>query len=129
MRAPHQERYGPSSRDSQARLGAVKTPRAARPRLCRADGLDRASGEPQMASIDGPPDPWRSPGRRPSHEAAIPVTIGQETRICLAHITSAPSSLYAPSAITLQGSTFHDLVGLALDDPPMDGAMNRLPRV
>lgn len=132
MRARQQEdEDGPSGRDSRARVGAVKTPRAARPRLRRAGGLDRAGDEPRTALIDGPAGPWL--GRvGPSsygtdagmHSASgapsILVTIGQESRVYNAFLTSAPWSLDAPSTMTLHAPTLGDVAGFAADELAID---------
>jgi hypothetical protein len=136
MRAQKQEQRGPSGRDSRARLGAVKTPRVARPRLRRAGGLDRASVEPWTASVDGPARPW--PGRvspslygtearmrSASSAPCILVTIGQETRIYHAFVTSAPCQLDAPSTMTLHTSTLGDVAGFAADELGIDQASIR----
>jgi hypothetical protein len=121
MRALHQRREGPSSRHSRARLSAVKTPRAARPRLCRADGLDRASGEPRMALVDGQPSAWQMGAWRPVAAPAISLTIGLETRSYLALITSAPPALDAPSTITLHTAAWREVPRLRDRRPARHG--------
>lgn len=66
------QQRGPSPPDCQARLGAVKTPREARPRLRRADGLDRAFVEPGRATVDGPANPRPNRvGWRPSEHEVV----------------------------------------------------------
>lgn len=128
MSTQHKRWAGPSGRDSRARLGAVKAPREARPRSRRAVGLDRACGEPQMASVDGPAGPW--PIGSPGGEVAattttgapsILVTIGQQTRIFHAFVTAASARLDAPSTVTLYVSTLADLAGFA-DDVTLEPA-------
>lgn len=127
MRAQHARQGGPSGRDSHARLGVVKAPRDARPRPRRAAGLDRACDELRMALVDGPAGlcPRRDSSRflnalvrRPvvSSAPSILVTIGQESRIYHAFVTSAPCSLDAPSTMTLHASTWGDVVGFTADD-------------
>lgn len=111
MRVPHSEAAGPPIINSRARLVTVKTPRTARPRRRRADGLDGANDEPPMAIVGGPPEEWRrreceiAPRNAASISAssapAILVTIGQQTRIFHAFVTSAPPVLDAPATVTL----------------------------
>ena len=53
--------------------------------------------------------------RQLSITPSITVTIGRQTRLYFAFITSAPGSLDAPSTMTLEESTFSDVIGLAAD--------------
>ena len=53
--------------------------------------------------------------RQLSITPSITVTIGRQTRLYFAYVTTAPASLDAPSTMTLQESTFSDVVGLAAD--------------
>lgn len=46
----------------------------------------------------------------------IAVTIGRQTRLYYAFITTAPAALDAPSTVTLYASTLADVSGLAADD-------------
>lgn len=48
----------------------------------------------------------------------IEVTIGGQTRLYHAFITTAPAALDAPGTLTLYAGPFSDVVGLA-NDPPM----------
>src|SRR4051794_18355940 len=106
MSAQEQDENGPSNGDARARLGAVKTPRAARPRQRRAGGLDRTCVEHQRASVDAPAGPWHGGTRGCSSAPCILVTIGQESRVYHAFVTAAPCHLDAPSTMTLHVSTF-----------------------
>jgi hypothetical protein len=138
MRVPHSEAAGPPIINSRARLVTVKTPRTARPRRRRADGLDSANDEPRLASIDGPAEPWhrgvhpavlaeRAATARATCAPAIVVTIGQQTRVFHAFVTSAPIQCDAPSTVTLYASTWADVAGLAADEIYVGPAIRRLP--
>jgi hypothetical protein len=126
---PHAQR-GPSVGDSRARLGAVKAPRFTRPRLRRADGLDRVSHEPRTAPVDGPQDPASAPAiitakaatASPSSAPSILVTIGQQMRLFYALVTSAPPALDAPATFTLYASTLADLATFAEAELTVDRA-------
>jgi hypothetical protein len=116
MRTQRQERNGPFDRDCRARLGAVKTPHVARPRLCRVGGLDRVLVEPRTALVDGPGIPRPMSRWSPVAAPSISLTIGLETRSYLALITSAPPDLDAPSTITMYSSAWGEAQELAADD-------------
>ena len=123
MRVRHPEAAGPPIINSRARLVTVKTPRTARPRRRRADGLDGANDEPPMAIVGGPPEEWPRRGCEiaprntasisASSAPAILVTIGQQTRIFHAFVTSAPPVLDAPATVTLFASTLADVAAFA----------------
>ncbi len=128
MKARSEHGGEPSLTDGRARLDAVKTPRTARPRRRRADGLDRADDELRTAAIDGCPRLWRQavvPALLRAHDSPRPasggpsivVTIGHETRVFHAFITMAPVGYDAPSTITLYVSTRADLAAFAANDP------------
>jgi hypothetical protein len=80
-----------------------------------------------MAAIDGRLRPWRqvvvpalvrahdSP-QRVSGAPSIAVTIGSDTRVFCAFVTTASVRHDAPSTITLYSSTLADLAGLAAED-------------
>jgi hypothetical protein len=57
----------------------------------------------------------------------ILVTIGQESRVYHAFVTSAPRQLDAPSTMTLHASTLGELVGFAADELMLDGASIQSP--
>jgi hypothetical protein len=125
MSTQGQDENGPSNGHARARLGAVKTPRVARPRRRRAGGLDRTCVEHRTASVDAPPGPWHEGMRGCSGAPCILVTMGQESRVYHAFVTSAPCQLDAPSRMTLHVSTFGDVAGFAADDVALDGASAR----
>lgn len=120
MKARHEQDARPSVGDGRARLGVVKTPRTARPRSRRADGLDDAGDEPRRALTDGRVRPWpEDVGPLPLrlHDAmlqaptapSIVVTIGHETHAFHAFVTAAPIAVDAPATVTLYTSTWSDL--------------------
>ena len=45
----------------------------------------------------------------------LTVTIGRQTRIYLAFVTSAPAELDSPATVTLDATTFSEVVGVAAD--------------
>lgn len=51
---------------------------------------------------------------------SIGVTIGRQTRLYYAFITTAPATLDAPSTVTLHASTLAGVSGLACDDVAFD---------
>ena len=59
--------------------------------------------------------------RQLSITPSVTVTIGRQTRLYFAFVTTAPASLDAPSTMTLQESTFSDIVGLAADPVEHEG--------
>jgi hypothetical protein len=56
---------------------------------------------------------------------SIGVTIGRQTRLYYAYITTAPAALDAPSTVTLCTATLVDLAGLALDEIGFDACRAR----
>jgi hypothetical protein len=58
---------------------------------------------------------------------AVDVTIGGQTRIYHAFITTAPATLDAPSTVTLYAATLADVIGLAAQPVPFDTALGRTP--
>jgi hypothetical protein len=56
---------------------------------------------------------------------SITVTIGRQTRLYFAFVTTAPVSLDAPSTMTLQASTCSDAIGLAADPVMPDVVRDR----
>lgn len=52
---------------------------------------------------------------------SIGVTIGRQTRLYYAFITTAPAIVDAPSTVTLHSATLADVSGLACDDVVFDG--------
>ncbi|MGE0705641.1 MAG: hypothetical protein AB7I50_25820 [Vicinamibacterales bacterium] len=53
---------------------------------------------------------------------SIEVTIGRQTRLYHAFVTTAPAVLDAPSTLTLYAGPLKDVAGLAVDDPAFDAA-------
>lgn len=58
---------------------------------------------------------------------SIEVTIGRQTRLYHAFITTAPAALDAPSTLTLYAGPLSDVVGFAVDPVDMDAAKARTP--
>ncbi len=58
---------------------------------------------------------------------SIQVTIGRQTRLYHAFITTAPAALDAPSTLTLYAGSLSDVVGFAVDPMSMDAARARTP--
>ena len=56
---------------------------------------------------------------------SIGVTIGRDTRLYYAYVTSAPAALDAPSTMTLYASTLADVAGLASDELQFDSRRAR----
>lgn len=56
---------------------------------------------------------------------SIGVTIGRETRLYHAYITTAPAALDAPSTLTLHAATLADVSGLATDPIEFDTSRAR----
>lgn len=54
------------------------------------------------------------------HTPSIEVTIGRQTRLYHAFITTAPAALDAPSTVTLYTGPLKDIAGLASDELPLD---------
>ena len=55
------------------------------------------------------------------------VTIGRQTRIYCAYVTTAPAELDSPATVTLHTSTFSDIVGFAAEPVPHDTVTARTP--
>ena len=58
---------------------------------------------------------------------SIEVTIGRQTRLYHAFITTAPAVLDAPSTLTLYAGPLKDIAGLAVDDHDFDAAKPATP--
>ena len=58
---------------------------------------------------------------------SITVTIGQQSRIYAAFVTSAPTSLDSPATLTLYASSFADVAGFAADPVTLDPADRQTP--
>lgn len=58
---------------------------------------------------------------------SIQVTIGRQTRLYHAFITTAPAALDAPSTLTLYAGSLSDVVGFAVDPESLDAAKARTP--
>jgi hypothetical protein len=59
--------------------------------------------------------------------SAVDVTIGGETRIYQAFVTTAPPALDKPSTVTLYESKFADIAGWAADPIPFDSTLGGTP--
>jgi hypothetical protein len=62
----------------------------------------------------------RFPMHPTSFTPSIGVTIGRQTRLYYAYITTAPAALDAPSTMTLHAATLADLADLACDELQFD---------
>ena len=58
---------------------------------------------------------------------SITVTIGHETRLYFACVTTAPAVLDSPNTITLDEGPFADIVGYAADPVTFDELLGRVP--
>jgi hypothetical protein len=58
---------------------------------------------------------------------SIQVTIGRQTRLYHAFITTAPAALDAPSTLTLYAGPLSDVVGFAVDPVSLHAAKARTP--
>ena len=58
---------------------------------------------------------------------SIEVTIGRQTRLYHAFITTAPAALDAPSTLTLYAGPLSDVSGLAVDPVSLDAVKARTP--
>jgi hypothetical protein len=58
---------------------------------------------------------------------SIEVTIGRQTRLYHAFITTAPAALDAPSTLTLYAGPLKDVVGLASDEHAFDASKAATP--
>jgi hypothetical protein len=59
--------------------------------------------------------------------SAVDVTIGGETRIYEAFVTTAPAALDRPSTVTLSESSFAEIAGWAADPIPFDASFGGTP--
>lgn len=59
--------------------------------------------------------------------SAVDVTIGDETRVYQAFITTAPVTFDQPSTLTLEESSFAEVAGFAADPLPFDSSLGRTP--
>jgi hypothetical protein len=59
--------------------------------------------------------------------SAVDVTIGGETRIYEAFVTTAPVALDRPSTVTLEESSFASVAHLAAEPIPFDATLGRRP--
>jgi hypothetical protein len=64
---------------------------------------------------------------RDMNSPAVDVTIGGQTRIYHAYITTAPATLDGPATLTLYASTFADVIGWAAHPIPFDRALGGTP--
>ena len=65
-----------------------------------------------------------------SHRSLAPginVTIGQQTRVYFAFVTTAPIALDSPATVTLHGGTFSEMAGFAADPITLDDTRGRMP--
>jgi hypothetical protein len=76
-----------------------------------------------MKDIEG----RRKDMRQLSITPRLTVTIGRQTRLYLAYVTTAPAELDVPSTVTLQASTPSDVVGLAVHPITQDEGRGRAP--
>jgi len=53
---------------------------------------------------------------------SIQVTIGRQTRLYHAFVTTAPAALDAPSTLTLYAGPLKDVAGLAVEERPFEAA-------
>ena len=123
-------------RDSRASLRAVKPLRFA-PTPFGAGGLDGPPGPPRignyvMAGFHPATEPHGRFGKEDTMLASrntpsIEVTIGRETRLYHAFITTAPARLDAPATLTLHTGSFSEIVGLAADPITHDDIRGRMP--
>ncbi len=58
---------------------------------------------------------------------SISVTIGRQTRLYFAFVTTAPAELDSPSTVTLHTATFSDVAGLAADPITCDTSKAKTP--
>ena len=59
--------------------------------------------------------------------SAVDITIGGQTRVYHAYITTAPVTLDGPSTLTLYESNFADVAGFAADPIAFDRTLGRRP--
>jgi len=57
----------------------------------------------------------------------ITVTIGRQTRMYFAFVTTAPAELDSPGTVTLHAGTLAEIVGFAADSSSQDESRVRLP--
>lgn len=121
--------------DCRASLRAVKPLRFA-PTPFGAGGLDGPSGAPRignyvMAGIHPATETHDRFGKEKTMHASritpsIEVTIGRETRLYHAFITTAPPRLDAPATLTLQTGPFSDVSAMSADPVAFDPARAKL---
>jgi hypothetical protein len=58
---------------------------------------------------------------------SITVTIGQQTRLYFAFVTTAPSDLDSPATVTLYEGPFSDVLGFAADALTLPDTRSRVP--
>jgi hypothetical protein len=58
---------------------------------------------------------------------SIEVTIGRQTRLYHAYITTAPAALDAPSTLTLYAGPLKDVAGFAVDSVPLEATRAATP--
>jgi len=58
---------------------------------------------------------------------SVSVTIGRQTRLYFAFVTTAPAELDSPATMTLHAGTFADVAGFAADAVPCDVSRARTP--
>ena len=58
---------------------------------------------------------------------AVNVTIGGETRVYQAFVTTAPAALDRPRTVTLEESSFAEVAGFAADPIPFDATLGGTP--
>src|SRR5687768_18404943 len=115
--------------DCRASLRAVKPLRFA-PTPFGAGGLDGPSGPPRIGNyvMAGTPRAQLHSAQRkertmyaPPITPSIEVTIGRETRVYHAFITTAPVRFDAPATVTLHTGTLSDISGMAANPISLDG--------
>ena len=122
--------------DCRAALRAVKPLRFA-PTPFGAGGLDGPYGPPRignyvMAGIYPSAETYDRFGKEKTMHASritpsIEVTIGRETRLYHAFITTAPARLDAPATLTLQTGPFSDVSAMAADPITLDPTRAKSP--
>jgi hypothetical protein len=58
---------------------------------------------------------------------SVSVTIGRQTRVYFAFVTTAPAALEAPATLTLHAGTFADVSGFAAEAIARDARLARIP--
>src|SRR5262245_3918862 len=102
--------------DSVEALGRVKASLAT---LAAGAALTQPSHYQRRLNIEAAGD--LEEGRTPmTLTPSITVTVGHQTRIYFAFVTTAPIELDSPATVTLHTATFADLVNLALEPITFD---------